>query len=219
MLSLDLEKRAIFGKGLSASRKGGLLPVVVYGFGHKSASFFVNGKSFKKIWQEAGESTLVSLSEKGGKNFDVLIHDVSTNPLSGDVLHVDFLAIDASKPVQVTVELEFVGVSLAVKNLGANLVKVLREIEIEVLPKHLVQSIEVDLAKLVNVDDKILASDLVLPTSAKLMSGADEIVALAAAHVEVVEEEVAPVDLTTIAVEKKGKVEKEGEAESPSEKK
>lgn len=213
MLSLALENRTTFGKGLTASRRAGSLPVVVYGAGHKSGSFFVDAKSFKKIWQEAGESTLVSLAEKGGKNFDVLIHDVATNPLSGEAIHVDFLAIDANKPVEVSVELEFIGISDAVKNLGANLIKVLREVEIEVLPKHLVQSIEVDLSKLVNVDDKILASDLVLPTSAKLITGADEIVALAAAHVEVVEEEVVPVDLTTIAVEKKGKVEKEGEAE------
>lgn len=217
MLSLALEKRAILGKALAGSRKAGKLPVVVYGAGHESMPFFVDAKSFLKTWRAAGKSTLVSLSEtasaeggksdsKSGKNFDVLIHEVVTNPLSGEAIHADFLAIDVTKPVQVAVELHFDGVSNAVKNLGALLVKVLHQVEIKVLPKNLVQSISVDLSKLENFDDKIFAKDLVLPPTAELITGPEEIVALAAEPKEEVEE-VAPVDLSAIEVEKKGKVE------------
>ena len=229
MISLDLEKRTTFGKKLGKSRKAGLLPVVVYGFGHESASFFVDQKSFKKVWSDAGESTLVTLSEKAdkaektgkadkhGKNFDTLIHDVTVNPLTGEPIHADFLAIDASKPVQVSVELDFVGVSPAVKNLGALLVKVLHEVEIEVLPKHLVHSIAVDITKLENFDDKILASALTLPETAKLITEPEEIVALAALPREEEVEEETPPDLTAIEVEQKGKTEEEeGEAPAPA---
>src|SRR3989344_3037731 len=200
MLELTLEKRDLLGKKLAASRRGGKLPVVVYGSKHKSASYFLELKDFKKVWQKAGESTLVSLKD-GAKSVDVLIHDVSLHPLSGEPIHADFYAVDTTKPVEVHVALDFVGVSPAVKNLGANLVMVMHEIK-------------VDISKLENFGDKIHVSDIVLPESAELITPATEAVALVKEVVEVVEEE-APVDLTKIEVEKKGKEPKEGEEAAP----
>jgi len=213
MLELALEKRITFGKKLASARKGGKLPVVVYGSKHKSSSYFVDGKAFKKIWKDAGESTLVSLTE-GKKNYDVLIQDVSVHPISDEPLHVDFYAIDVNKPVEVKVALEFAGISPAVKNLSALLVKVMHEIEIKVLPKNLVHEISVDISKLENFGDKIHASDVVLPPSAELLTTPTEVVVMVTEPREEKEEEVAPVDLTAIEVEKKGKVEKDGEAVS-----
>lgn len=209
--SLTLEKRDIFGKQLGASRKAGLLPVVVYGAKHKAGDYFIDLKTFKKTWKEAGESTLITLKE-GTKDFDVLIHDVALHPLSGEPIHADFLAIDASKPVEVKVALSFVGVSPAVKNLGALLVKVMHEIEVKILPKNLVHEIEVDISGLEKFGDAIHASDIKLPESAELLTLATEAVALVKEVVEE-KEEVAPVDLTAIEVEKKGKVEKEPSTE------
>lgn len=214
-LALTLEKREILGKKVAKSRRDGKMPIVVYGFGHKSTSFFVDTKSFKKVWDEAGESTLVSLKE-GSKDFDVLIHEVEVHPLSGQPIHADFLAIDVNKPVEVEVGLDFVGVSPAVKNLGALLVKVMHKIEVKILPKNLVHEISVDISALEKFDDKIHAKDIKLPESAVLLTDPDEIVVLAAEPKEEVEEEVAPVDLSAIEVEKKGKVEKEGEEASTS---
>ena len=231
MLELTLEKRDLLGKKLAASRRAGKLPVVVYGPSmkvgagskHKSASYFLELKDFKKIWQKAGESVLVSLitgeTEAGKKKIDVLIHAVAHHPLSGEPIHADFYAVDTTKPVEVHVALDFVGVSPAVKNLGANLVKVMHEIEIRVLPKHLVHEIKVDISKLEKFGDKIHVSDIILPESAELITPAEEAVALVKEVVEEKEEEVAPVDLTKIEVEKKGKEPKEGEeavAEAPA---
>ena len=210
MLELTLEKRETLGKKLAASRRGGKLPVVVYGSKHKSASYFLELKDFKKIWQKAGESTLVSLKD-GAKSVDVLIHDVSLHPLSGEPIHADFYAVDTTKPVEVHVALDFVGVSPAVKDLGANLVKVMHEIEIRILPKNLVHEIKVDISKLEKFGDKIHVSDIILPESAELITPAEEAVALVKEVVEEKEEEAAPVDLTKIEVEKKGKEPKEGE--------
>ena len=115
MLEMTLEKRDTFGKKLAKSRAGGKLPVVVYGSKHASGSYFVPAKEFKKVWKAAGESTLVSLKEEK-KTYDVLIQDVAVHPLTGEPMHADFYAIDANKPVEVKVALEFVGVSEAVKS-------------------------------------------------------------------------------------------------------
>ena len=210
-LTLTLEKREILGKKIAKSRRGGKLPIVVYGFGHKSAPYLVDAKSFRKVWEMAGESTLVSLKE-GARDFDVLIHDVSVHPITGSPLHADFLAIDVSKPVEVEVGLDFTGISPAVKNLGALLVKVMHKVETKVLPKNLVSEIVVDTSTLVNFDDKIHARNLKLPESAVLITDPEEIVVLVTEPHEEKEEEVPVDDLSAIEVEKKGKVDKETEA-------
>ena len=111
--------------------------------------------------------------------------------------------------------LTFVGVSLAVEQ-GANLVKVLHELEIEADPMSLPHDIEVDISKLVALGDRIHASDLELPAGVALMTEPGEVVALVQEIVEEkVEEVIAPLDISSIEVEKKGK-EEEGEGEAPA---
>lgn len=210
-IGLTLEKRSTLGKKNASSRKKGKLPVVVYGTKHKSEPYFVDTKSFLKVWKEAGESTLVSLSE-GTKSYDVLIQDVDVHPISGEPIHADFYALDMNKPVEVKVALEFVGVSPAVKNLGALLVKVMHEAEIKVLPKYLVHELKVDVSKLENFGDTVHARDIKLPESAELLTDPNEVVALAKEIVEEKEEEAAPVDLSSIELStEKGKKPAEGE--------
>jgi len=211
MLTINAEKREVFGKRLKNSRKEGKLPVVVYGPNKKeSSSYFVDTVNFKKIWEEAGESTIINLNNPEGDT-DVLIHEVSFHPVSGEPLHVDLYALDTNKSVTVSIPIEFEGVAPAVKNLGGILVKVMHELEISVLPKELPQEIVVNLSSLEGFDDQIQAKDLPLPPSAKLEVSEEEVVASIAQPKEEEEEEVVAPDLSAIEVEKKGKAEETGE--------
>lgn len=208
MLTLVAEKREKFGKKLQNRRKAGKLPVVVYGPKVKSTPLFVSTSDFKKLWQNAGESTIISLEMSGGGH-DVLIHDVSFHPVSGEPLHADFYALDTSKPIRVKVPLHFEGVAPAVKNLGGVLVKVLHEVEIEVLPKELPHNLTVDISGLSELESHLSAKEIKLPASAGLITGPEEIVVIVETPKEEEIEE-APVDLSAIEVEKKGKTEEEG---------
>jgi large subunit ribosomal protein L25 len=147
-----------------------------------------------------------------GSKVDVLIHDVQVDPIKGFPIHIDFLAVDMNKPVEVAVPLEFTGVSQAEKDGLGSLVKVLHEVEIRALPKDLPHSIIVDISPLVTLADQIHVKDLTVAKEITVITDSDEVVALVApAKAEKVEEE-APVDLSSIEVEKKGKKEEEGEA-------
>jgi large subunit ribosomal protein L25 len=112
-----------------------------------------------------------------GSNLDVLIHDVSVNPITGEPIHVDFMVIDANKTVEVSIPLEFIGVAPAVKAGLGVLVKVLHEIEVSALPKDLPQSISVDISSLVDLDSQISASEIVLPKGVTLVTKETEIIA------------------------------------------
>lgn len=190
----------------AAIRKAGSIPAVFYGRKEASTPISISEIDFLKVWKEAGESTVVTLKTPDGEK-DSLIHDVAIDPVSGKPQHADFYVFEAGKKLEVEIPLEFVGVSPAVTDLGANLVKVMYEVRIEAVPKDLPHKIEVDISTLTKFDDHILAKDLSLPTGVELITDPEEVVAIAAAPREEKEEESAPMDLSSIEVEKKGKEE------------
>jgi large subunit ribosomal protein L25 len=142
---------------------------------------------------------------------DTLIHDVQIDPVSDAPVHADFYVFEKGKKIEVDVPLEFVGVSPAVKDLGGNLVKAMQEVKISSDPTSIPHEITVDVSTLVDFDSKIVAGELKLPAGVTLVENPEEVVAAIARQKEEVEEESAPVDLSSIEVEKKGKKEEEGE--------
>lgn len=215
MLALKAQVRK-GGENLEVLRKGGMIPAVFYGAGKNTTSISIPKVEFKKIWHKAGESSTVKISMTG-VDVDTLIHEVQTNPITDEPIHVDFLVVDMNKPITVSVELEFTGVSDAVKTGLGTLVKVLHEIEVEALPKDLPHNLTVDISSLKTVDDQILVSDIKLPTGVTLITEADEVVASIALQKEEKEEVVEPVDLSSIEVEKKGKKEEEASSDTKTE--
>ena len=215
MLTLEAQKRDIFGKALEAKRKDGLMPVVIYGSQEKeSEHFFVNLRDFEKVWKQAGESTVITLKTPEG-NKDVLCYDVARHPVSEQALHADFYIIEKGKKVEVAIPLVFEGSSPAIKELGGTLVKVLHEVNISVLPKDLPHEIKVDISSLAKLDDQITIADLVLPNGVEVLDEKEEVVAMISAEREEEPEEPGEdVDFSAIEVEKKGKKEEENTEKS-----
>ena len=194
---------------LSTIRKAGKMPAVFYGKKQVSTSVTVSAVEFSKVFKKAGESTVVILKSKQGIH-ESLIHAVDRDPISGMPRHADFYVFEKGQKIKVKVPIEFEGISPAVKELGGVLVKVLREIEIEASPKDLPRELRADISKLVNFQSVILAKDITIPPSVTLVTHQEEVVASVYEPKEEVVEE-APVDLSAIEVEKKGKEAKEGE--------
>ncbi len=209
MLTLSVEKRDGTSNSASVLRREGSIPAVVYGAHQASTPIMVPARAFQKVLREAGEATIVSL-EGLGASLPTLIHEVDLDPLTSLPRHIDFYAVTKGEKVEVAIPLVFVGESPAVEA-GANLVKVLHEIEVAADPMNLPHNIEVNLSVLAAIGDRIHAKDLRLPTGVALAIGPEEVVALVQEIVEE-KEEAAPADIASIEVEKKGKEETEGEA-------
>jgi large subunit ribosomal protein L25 len=206
MLTLKVEKRDV-KTNVEKLRKTGKMPAVFYGKKEKSTSITVDYAIFEKTLADAGESSIIHL-EGDGIDVDVLIHDVDLDPVTDKPRHADFYAIEKGKKLEIKVPIEFIGVAPAAKDLGGVLVKVMYELEIEALPKDLPKDIEVDLSALVNFDSVITVKDIKLPAGVEAKANPEEVVASVYEPKE--EVEVAPVDLSTIEVVKKGKEAKEG---------
>lgn len=204
MLTLPVQKRDPESATLSSLRTSGQIPAVVYGAHYVSTPITVDAKTFTKVLREAGEATIVMLTGLGAE-IPTLIHKVDFDPVKSRPSHIDFYAVTKGEKVEVAIPLEFIGMSAAVEA-GANLVKVLHEIEVEADPMNLPHTITVDISMLKMVDDQIHAKDLALPTGVSLVTDEGDVVALVQ---EVVEEKVEEVsaDINAIKVEKKGKEE------------
>ena len=150
--------------------------------------------------------------KEGTNEHEVLIHEIDVHPLSGDIRHADFYVIEKGKKVKVSVTLIYDGISPAVKDKGAILVKVRREVEVEAAPRDLPHEIKVDISKLVEFTDVVKAKDLAIPAGVELKIGGEEVIASISEAKEEVEEAPAAIDMSAIEVEAKGKEVKEGEA-------
>ncbi len=140
MFTLEVTQRKAGSPG--ALRRAGSVPAVVYGAHQASTPIAVDARAFDKAFKVAGESSVISLTGLGAA-IPVLVQEVDLDPLTYLPRHIDFYAITKGEKVEVAVPLVFVGESAAVKG-GANLIKVLRELEVKADPMNLPASFEVE---------------------------------------------------------------------------
>lgn len=178
MLSLRANKRNIFGRKTKQLRKQKIIPAVVYGHNVKPQALSVPYLDFKKIYQQAGESSLINLIINNEKPIPVLIHDIQYHPLTDEIEHIDFYQIKADEKITIDIELKFIGEAPAVKELGGILVTPLSKIKVECLPKDLVHEIKIDISKLKTFEDIIRIRDLKPPAGIKFLASPDETVVL-----------------------------------------
>jgi len=188
---LKVEKRKTTGRKVKLLRREGILPANIYGKKVKSQAVQLDLKSFLPIYQEVGETGVVSLQLKGEtKTRPVLIHNVQIDPVTDRPLHADFYQVSLKEKVTTEIPIELVGESPAVKEKVGILIQPLSEVEVEALPTELPDKFEIDIGKLKEVDDAFTVADLKAPEGVKVLTGAKQI--LAKIEPPTKEEEVAP---------------------------
>lgn len=173
---IAIRPRVLTGKRVGRLRRDGVLPGVVFG-GHKdSTPVETDMKAFERGYRRWGNTTLVSLEGLPGGEVAALIHDVSRSTLNGQLLHVDFQRVSLTEKVHAEVPVHFVGDSPAVKG-GGVLLHAKSEINVEAFPQDIPRAIEVDLSRLVEIEDSLHVRDLVVDTAkVRVMDDDDELV-------------------------------------------
>jgi large subunit ribosomal protein L25 len=217
---LEAQARDTFGKNEARrTRRSGQVPGVLYGGDGKGATAIaVQPKALLKILHsESGQNTLISLKMAGAGDNRVLVKDFQLDPVTHEVLHVDFLKIAMDKLLQVTIPIIVHGEPKGVKQQGGVLEFIRREVQIEVLPADIPEHIDVDVTELM-LHQGVRVRDIATNAKWKPISDLD----LMLVHVIMpkVEEVAAPADAAAAAtatpaepeVMKKGKKdEEEGE--------
>jgi len=166
------------GKGASRRlrRLEGLMPAVVYGGSKDPASISIEHKEMLKfIENEAFFSSVLSLEIDGAAE-QVVIKDLQRHPAKEQLLHADFLRVDASTVLHKNVPLHFINEEscVGVKTQGGKIQHVMSEVEVSCTADKLPEYIEVDMAE-VEAGTTLHISDLKLPegvSSVQLALGA-----------------------------------------------
>lgn len=215
-MELTVQKREVFGRKLKELRKQDLIPAELYGREIDNIHLSVPAKNFKKIFKEAGESSVIDIVIEGEKR-PVLIYNIHRHPVTDAILSVDFYQVKMDEKVQANVPIEFVGEAPAVKE-GGVLLKVVQEIEVEALPADMPRSIEIDLDRLVEVDQSIYVKDISISNNVKILAEPDSVIVTIKPQVTEEEEKALEEETTGIeGIEVEGEDKaKEGEEEGES---
>ena len=171
IFTLDAEIRNDLGKGASRRlRHAGKVPAVLYGAGQKAVSLtLVHNKVFQAQAFEAFYSHVLTLNI-AGESVEVLVKDMQRHAFRPIVTHIDFLRVDAKKPVHTNIPLHFINEKTAnsVKVLGGHAETHMVDVEVSCLPADLPEFIEVDLQN-VELGQTLHLTDIVMPKGVTLL--------------------------------------------------
>ncbi|MFE8600564.1 50S ribosomal protein L25/general stress protein Ctc [Archangium violaceum] len=175
-MSIDkstLEVKAREGSGKGAARRlrsQGLVPAVVYGKHlEKPLSVAVDPKAVRAAINTPHKlNTLITLKGVGADQ-QVLFKDYQRDPVSRDILHVDFIAVREEDLVKVNVPLVLTGKAEGLAE-GGLLSQIRRELEVYAKPRAIPEKIEVDVTSLkiamaMHINDVKLPEGVVVKTN------------------------------------------------------
>ncbi len=193
-IELRTQARTTRGKQVKRLRDEGWIPAVVYGADTSARSVQIPERSLFKTLQQAGSTTLINLFvEDESEPHVVLAREIQRDPITGQLVHVDFYQVRLTETVKTMPRLEFIGESPLVKSGKAVMIYGMTEIEVECLPTDLINSIPVDVSVLEGMDDNILVGDLTVPSGVTITADPGEVVA-SVVPVRVLAEEEAEVE-------------------------
>lgn len=157
-------------------RRDGQVPGVVYGKGIEPVRIAVDAAIVRKIYRQAGASSLVNLVIGDQSERPVLFREVQTDPRTGDLTHLDFYQVNLTEKIRAEVPLVFAGEAPAIEAFDGVLVTSKDKVEVESLPKDLPHEFVIDLSSLANIDDSITVKDIHAPSGVEILDEPDEVV-------------------------------------------
>jgi large subunit ribosomal protein L25 len=177
-MEIDLKVEARSGRGKGPARRAraaGQVPAVLYGSSVEgSVPLLVGVKEIKQaLHTEAGANVLVNLLIDKQKHL-TMFREIQRDPVRGDFVHVDFVAVDRDQTVHADIPIHIVGESHGVKE-GGVVEHHLWDLKIEAFPTDVPPSIEADITAL-GIGENLHVSDLLLPKGVTVLSAPEEIV-------------------------------------------
>ncbi len=192
---LEVDPRDVLGKKVKALRRAGLVPVHLYGQELESRPLQCEQRTLVRALSQAGGNTPIVLTVQGESGEQLTFaREIQWDPVRGNILHVDFLAVSATVLVTAQVPIVVTGDSPGARDAGGTTVQSLFEIDVEALPLEMPGEISINLDDLVDPNGTIRVGDIQLPGNVTVLTDPDTtIIRIEVARAEeVVEGEEAP---------------------------
>ena len=152
---LVCEKRDMAVKAKNV-RKSGSVPAVLFGRNIESLSIQINQGEAAKFLKKHSVGSKVNL-KIDGRNQLAILKEFQRDPLSHELLHIDFMALTEGQKIKVSLPVSYINKDTLAKDVF--LQEQMSEVEISTLPKYLVDHVIVDLSGF-SLGDSIHVSDL-----------------------------------------------------------
>lgn len=169
---LFAEDRPDQGKGASRRlRRDGKVPAILYGAHREPRALSLDHNALlHQLENDAFFSSILTVST-GDKSQPCILKDVQRHPYKNQVMHVDLQRVLEDEEIRVSVPFHFIGETKApgVKD-GGVVSRVMNELEISCLPKHLPEYIEVDVSGL-ELEVVLSLGEIALPEGVSIYGG------------------------------------------------
>jgi large subunit ribosomal protein L25 len=155
---------------LNLMRRQGSIPAVYYGKGKEPILLALDAKVFETAWGPGRRNTLFNLTIEGQGELPAIVYEVQKDVVEGNVIHIDFKAVEPTEKVKVTLALKLVGVPTGVKDEGGQLMQNIRKVRVAVLPEKIPAAFEYDVSD-VGANQTRYVRDLPVGDTEMLTSG------------------------------------------------
>jgi len=158
-IKINAEKRNLGKRSdLTELRKEGLIPGIIYGAGQEGIKIAFNARNYTREYKKTiGEVAFFDINVDG-KTYKTFIKEKQINPLTREIVHIDFLELHKGKSLTIEVPINFIGEAIGTKE-GGVLEVIQRTVQVTCLPKDIPDEIRVDVSNL-NIGDSIHFSDI-----------------------------------------------------------
>jgi large subunit ribosomal protein L25 len=181
-MNIEVQPREETGKNANRrSRARGKIPAVVYGGGRESVSIEVDRKTLVDTMKGHGGENPIFLLKLGDKERHAMIRNLQVDPVSRQVIHIDFQRVLMDQKVKVAVPVELVGTAVGVKVEGGLLDFVTREVHVECLPGDIPKHLEADVTSL-HIGQHVEVRNLKVPEGVLVLDEPEKVIASIGHH-------------------------------------
>ena len=175
--TITAQQRTVKGKQVSQIRTKGLVPGTVYGPKSTPVNLQFEYRPLQLALMKAGGTSIIDLTVEGDQTYQVIAREVQRDVVRGNILHVDFFALDMTQKMRVDIPLILFGESSAVVAKKGIMIQGSNTVTVEILPTQLMHQIEVDVSGLVEIGDTLHMSDLKLGDDVLIINDPEEMIA------------------------------------------
>lgn len=171
-VSLNATSRTEMGKGPARKvRAQGLIPAVVYRGGGTATSITINPLEIENAFRRTGNrNTLVDIGVEGS-NFLCLVKSTQRDPVTAELLHIDFFQVEDNEEVSVKVPVVPTGKAAGV-TAGGRLQVIVRDLQVRCKPADIPDNVPVDVSPL-NIGDFLRVSSVPAPSNTEILAPND----------------------------------------------
>ena len=174
--SLEVSRRDVLAKKVSRLRREGLTPANIYGNQIDAVAIQLSTEQFRQFLRGHSRNEMIHL-QVDGEERPTFIRAIQRNPVTDQILHVDFLQVSLDHKVRLEVTVHITGVAPAVDAHGGIITHALTSVQVEALPTNIPESLTADISILTELGQSLHVSDLSAPEGVNVLTDPETVVA------------------------------------------